>query len=89
MRATSRLFAALAGAFCAGAIAQVPANAPKGTTAQCNDGSFDSSPTRDAACQKRQGVKQWWGKAVPSPDDPSKDGRGPHEKTVQPVPVPK
>jgi len=69
------------------ALAQVPANAPKGATALCKDGSFDSTPTRVDACKSRQGVEQWWGKATPSKDDPSKDDRGPHEKTEHPVPV--
>jgi hypothetical protein len=83
-----RLTAACGVLVCAAAMAQVPANAPHGTTAQCNDGSFDSSPTRDVACKTRQGVKQWWGKATPSEDNPRTDDRGPHEKTVAPVPVP-
>ena len=44
-------------------VAQAPAGAPTGSTAQCNDGTYFSGATKSGACRGHQGVKTWWGAA--------------------------
>ena len=44
----------------AASFAQAPAGAPAGSTGQCKDGSYTSSPTRKGACRGHQGVKEWY-----------------------------
>lgn len=68
------LFLACAGlAFTAlSAQAQVPTEAPAGTTVQCKDGSYASPDTKSGACRGHKGIQTWYGKeakaaAVPAP----------------------
>jgi len=44
------------------AYAQVPADAPAGTTVQCNDGSYASPASKSGACRGHKGIKTWYGK---------------------------
>jgi hypothetical protein len=47
--------------------AEVPADAPAGTTGLCKDGSYYAGPTRKGACAKHGGVKDWYGAADAKP----------------------
>jgi Protein of unknown function (DUF3761) len=57
------------------AFAQKPADAPRGATAQCIDGTFATAKTLQGACAGHSGVKLWWGAgsvAAPPPMMPKK-----------------
>ena len=63
MMARRLLFAsAVAGVLACAAptFAQKPASAPKGATAQCNDGSFSTAKTERGACSHHGGVAEWY-----------------------------
>ncbi|WP_213952721.1 MULTISPECIES: DUF3761 domain-containing protein [unclassified Variovorax] len=65
LAASCLLFGAVA------AQAQVPADAPAGTTVQCKDDSYASPETKSGACRGHKGIKTWYGKtagaAAPAP----------------------
>ncbi|RSZ32244.1 MULTISPECIES: DUF3761 domain-containing protein [unclassified Variovorax] len=56
--------AAFCGLAALGAQAQVPADAPAGTTVQCKDGSYASPDTKSGACRGHKGIKTWYGKTA-------------------------
>jgi len=63
-RARRRLWmsaAATVVVFAAPAFAQKPADAPKGATAQCVDGTFSTAKELQGACSAHGGVRLWWG----------------------------
>jgi len=43
------------------AVAQVPSDAPAGTTGQCRDGSYTAGASKQGACRGHKGVKAWYG----------------------------
>jgi hypothetical protein len=71
--------------------AQVPPNAPGGSTALCNDGTYWSGPTKRGACSGHHGLQNWYGTAsanapatVPKTADPSSESAA---TPARPAPV--
>jgi hypothetical protein len=69
------------------ASAQIPAGAPKGSTARCKDGTFYQGTRRQDACRNNGGVQEWWGKLVAPADVPGAGSREAYDKAVHPAPV--
>jgi hypothetical protein len=64
----------------AGSFAQVPSDAPAGTTGLCKDGSYSSAASKKGACSGHKGVKTWY-VAAPS-DSGTAPTAGPPPKTM-------
>jgi len=65
-------------------VAQAPAGAPAGSTAQCNDGTYFSGAAKSGACSGHKGVKKWWGPAASA----SKPAPAAAAKPMTPAPAP-
>lgn len=52
------------GLFSLAASAQVPADAPPGTTVQCKDDTYASPDSKSGACRGHKGIKTWYGKTA-------------------------
>jgi hypothetical protein len=71
-------------------MAQAPAGAPAGSTAQCKDGSYFSGASKSGACRGHQGVKTWWGPAAgaTAKTAPAKAPAAPVKTATAPSPAP-
>lgn len=70
--------------------AQAPAGAPAGTTGLCKDGSYYSGATKNGACSKHGGVKDWYaGEETKPAPAPKKEAAAPTKTTAAaPAPTP-
>ena len=71
IRHKTLLLAACLGLSAFAAQAQVPADAPAGTTVQCKDDSYASPDARSGACRGHKGIKTWFGKAADAKTAPA------------------
>src|SRR5215510_3048351 len=59
----------------AAASSALPAGAPAGTTALCNDGNFYTGAEKKGACRGHKGVKEWYGADAPKATDAKADAK--------------
>jgi hypothetical protein len=83
MRTLRQLFsaAALATALAFG-VASLDAQAPKGSTGQCKDGSYTKAQTKKGACSKHGGVQTWFADAKATAAPTSKAAPPPEKGTA-------
>jgi hypothetical protein len=67
----------------AAAFAQVPADAPAGTTGQCKDGSYTSAASKRGACSGHKGIGTWYASATTG----SSGGPAPAAPAATPTPA--
>ena len=63
MRARIWILALTAALLSPVSFAAAPADAPKGTTGLCKDGTYYTGETKKGACKGHKGVKEWYGAA--------------------------
>ncbi len=81
-------FVLLMAAGLSSAQAQVPAGAPAGTTATCNDGSYSSAASKRGACSGHKGVKDWYADSAATPAAPPAARAGAPVPSTSPATTP-
>jgi hypothetical protein len=73
--------------FAAFSFAQVPSDAPAGSTGQCRDGSYSSAASKRGACSGHKGVQTWYATDSGSAASAAAPAVAPAAVTAAPAPA--
>jgi len=75
---------ALGFGMCQIGIAQIPANAPNGSTGMCKDGSYTNAASKSGACRGHKGVQSWFADDASAAKTPAKSAKEPKPSAAAP-----